>query len=538
MRPEDPWVFRSHTCSNTPLRHDLDCASEEPPTTAQASPTTAREFELKLRVSDAFRLPDLVAGVPYVAGAEAQPVRNLTAEYYDTADFRLFRSGVTLRRREGGNDAGWHLKLPANGGARDEIHLPLSAGAAGRIPDALFDIVTALRREAPLRLVATLQTQRRPLLLNRADGKSFAELVDDAVSILDHGQLQAAFREVEIEALLPEMADQLQAVAAYLIQHGAVVEHRQKVETALGAGAFKQPDVMRLPWPRPQNPAGSALRAHLAKHVYRLLQEDGRMRRDLPDAVHQMRVAARQLRSGLKVFVPMVDRQWARQLHTEIGWIASELGAIRDTEVLLQLLTDHATALPPEQSRLARQAIDEALQPRLASARAEALTGLRTQRYQDLLESLVTAVNDPRLTDQARQPCEKILPPLVEHSWRSLKKRVRQLGPESSAPDWHRARIAAKKTRYAAEIMAPIFGERTKAFARSLACVTDVLGDQHDATIAQQALAAFADAVNLDGPSGDALDLLSANEQDGELQLRKDFWSIWPTVVKAHRLLP
>ena len=36
----------------------------------------------------------------------------LTAAYLDTDDLRLARWRVSLRRREGGTDEGWHLKLP------------------------------------------------------------------------------------------------------------------------------------------------------------------------------------------------------------------------------------------------------------------------------------------------------------------------------------------------------------------------------------------------------------------------------------------
>ena len=50
---------------------------------------------------------------------------DLSATYYDTADLRLLRSRMTLRRRRGGSDAGWHLKLPAGADSRDEVRHPL-----------------------------------------------------------------------------------------------------------------------------------------------------------------------------------------------------------------------------------------------------------------------------------------------------------------------------------------------------------------------------------------------------------------------------
>ena len=75
------------------------------------------EIERKFDVDQTFALPDLT-GVPGVAEVRAPVEHALEAAYYDTADLRLARARVTLRRRTGGVDAGWHVKLPATAGAR------------------------------------------------------------------------------------------------------------------------------------------------------------------------------------------------------------------------------------------------------------------------------------------------------------------------------------------------------------------------------------------------------------------------------------
>ena len=69
-----------------------------------------------------------------IAGAQEPKSYQLDATYYDTAGLDLLRSKMTLRRRTGGPDAGWHLKLPAVQGARTEVGLPLSAGDPGDVP--------------------------------------------------------------------------------------------------------------------------------------------------------------------------------------------------------------------------------------------------------------------------------------------------------------------------------------------------------------------------------------------------------------------
>ena len=87
------------------------------------------EREVKLGAGPAFHLPDLSGVVDGVTVTPPEAVR-LETVYYDTADLRLMRTGVALRRRTGGEDAGWHLKLPA--GAETRYAAAPRAGATAR----------------------------------------------------------------------------------------------------------------------------------------------------------------------------------------------------------------------------------------------------------------------------------------------------------------------------------------------------------------------------------------------------------------------
>ena len=92
-----------------------------------------REIERKYDASPAgtaaLDAVESMIGVPGVAAVSQQDPEILDAVYYDTGDLRLVRAGVTLRRRTGGDDAGWHLKLPVGADTRDEIRIPLAAPA-------------------------------------------------------------------------------------------------------------------------------------------------------------------------------------------------------------------------------------------------------------------------------------------------------------------------------------------------------------------------------------------------------------------------
>ncbi|MFG3023573.1 CYTH domain-containing protein [Streptomyces sp. NPDC048254] len=85
-----------------------------------------------------------------------QGTQELDAVYYDTDDLRLASASATLRRRTGGADAGWHLKLPLSGDSREEVQAPLS----DTVPDTLRDLALSRSRGAELRPVVRIRSTR------------------------------------------------------------------------------------------------------------------------------------------------------------------------------------------------------------------------------------------------------------------------------------------------------------------------------------------------------------------------------------------
>ena len=504
-------------------------------------PSTHREVERKLRVHAMFDLPDFVAaGVAAVVDV-VEPF-TMRAVYHDTAELTLFRWGVTLRRREGGADAGWHMKLPvagADGSARDELRLPLEAGQVGSVPGGLVEIVSPLLRDQPLDAVVTLSTERAPYVLRDESGTALVEVVDDIVSILREGRTVSVFREVEVEAVDPELPEAhaaLEAVVAVLLGLGAEPSSVSKAASALGPRTAEPPDVPAQPVPGPDGLAVDAIRAVLSQHVRHLLMADIGVRRDLPDSVHQMRVAARRLRSALSTFGPLMEPEIDAALREELKWMASELGAIRDTEVMLDRLDRHAAQLDdPADTERARAAIDPLLTARLAAARSSALAALRSDRHQQLVDDLMSAAIDPPVTDAAYGTCREVLLPLVARTWRRLRRTIEALEMDGPSPTWHAARIKAKKARYAADAIAPIFGRAMDRHARRLADVTELLGDHQDAHVAQTILRELATHADVDGQTGMSLGILHEFEADEEILDRYRFMELWPSAVRAAR---
>jgi inorganic triphosphatase YgiF len=165
-------------------------------------PTEHVETELKFEVGLDFVVPDLTGLAGGVTVTEPE-VRLLAARYFDTRDLRLAEAGITLRRRTGGNDAGWHLKLPVGAGTRRELQVPLGE-AAMTVPPELESLVATWVEDHPLQVVAVLETSRKVRNLVSADGQILAEVADDTVtgqipSLSDSPAEPVTWREIEVE---------------------------------------------------------------------------------------------------------------------------------------------------------------------------------------------------------------------------------------------------------------------------------------------------------------------------------------------------
>ncbi len=179
------------------------------------------EIEQKFDVDAGFERPSF-AGLAGVS--EAAPVlHHLSATYFDTADGRLAGSKITLRRRTGGTDEGWHLKLPAGAGARREVHAPLGT-AERQVPEVLAARVAEVTGGQPLGPIATLNTERTVVTLRGDDGRVVAEVADDLVTArrlppgggptAEGRPASAELRWREIEVEVPTADPSLQRAAA------------------------------------------------------------------------------------------------------------------------------------------------------------------------------------------------------------------------------------------------------------------------------------------------------------------------------------
>ncbi|WP_319462103.1 CYTH and CHAD domain-containing protein [Micromonospora sp. RTP1Z1] len=455
---------------------------------------TVVERERKYSADEGFRLPDLTGcgGVTTTSDATAL---DLDAVYLDTADLRLARSGFALRRRTGGHDAGWHLKVGAAGGDRTEYQFP--AGADDVDPPAeLVGLFRAASRGRPVAPAARITTHRIERRLRDERGRVLAEVAEDTVEGRDlvTGERQA-WQEIEVELVDGDDA-LLDAVDARLRAAGARPVPVSKSHRALATR-------LAVPLATPDPGAAPVLDYALAQRDVLIANHPGTIGGD-EDAVHDTRVAVRRLRSTLRTFRGLWDRRESEWLRAELRWLGAQLGPVRDTQVMAARLTDAVHAEPadlvlgPVAARIsARFAAD------LATALDELRAALDSDRYAELLARLDALLEGPTArTVDARWVTRRVRRAVTRADDR-LDRALTDAHPGDAEEDvaLHEARKADKAARYAVEVREPTVGKPAGTLVDRLKDLQDLLGAHQDSVVTRevlrgQALRAYADGEN------------------------------------------
>ena len=488
------------------------------------------EREVKLAAPAAFRMPAFDDLEEHVV-ASRPIVDRFQTIYLDTPDFRLARWGVSLRHRSG---QGWTVKLPPS--VQGELlvrgEYPFPGDDPAEIPAEALDLVRAYTRTAELRPVVRLRTVRRTVHLRDVEERPLAEVTDDEVSVLAGRRIAARFRELEVEINEQTPAGLLGATVERLRGAGAgEPDPTPKYVRAVGPLGTQPPEVATPPLPSGAT-AGHVVRRAIATSVVHLLRNDVVMRLDSdPEGVHQARVATRRLRSDLRTFRSLLDPAWRAELRDELRWLGDALGRTRDSDVMLERMSERARTIPATEGPGVAQIVEVLAQHR-KQAHADLLDALRGERYVALLDRLVGAANDPALLLAADLPAAQVLPGFVRGPWKALRKEIKRDGHEPTDPQLHRIRILTKRVRYAADTVAPLMGKPARRFADAAASLQTVLGEHNDAVVAEAWLRSWA----VDDRSRDATfaaGMLAGIERAAAGRARRDWRSAWRDLSRA-----
>ncbi|MEV7613613.1 CYTH and CHAD domain-containing protein [Streptomyces sp. NPDC089799] len=485
-----------------------------------------RKFEFTKPKAERRGVPDLT-GTAGIAAVHDQGTADLDAVYYDTPDHRLAADGLTLRRRTGGEDAGWHLKLPVAPGVRDEVRAALS----DTLPRSLAALVRSRVRDAPLEPRVRLLSSRRISHLLAADGTLLAELSTDSVTA-EREDTTAAWTEVEVELADDTDPALLDAVEKTFGKAGLKVSDApSKLARAL-AETGTEPPARPRPDPGDDGTAGAYVLAYLREQVDALITYDPAVRRDEPDSVHQMRVAARRLRSAFKTYRKVLDRDVTDPIGEELRRLGRELGVDRDQEVLHEHFLTALTGLPRTLvSGPARRRLRTWNKTRRSGSRRQTLAALDDGRHLALLDTLEGLLADPPLKSGAGKPAAKALPEAVLHDYGRLAARVDHalsLDPgEERDHALHDARKAAKRARYAAEAAEPALGKPARKLAKAMKSVQSLLGEHQDSVVARTALLDLAHQAHGAGEPSFSWGLLHGREEARAERAERDLPELW-----------
>ena len=484
-----------------------------------------RERELKFDVPERWSPPELEALLPKGGRVERETV-HLESTYFDTAERDLVRSRVTLRRRRGDADTGWHLKVPA-GTARLELRRPLGPGEHEDVPAELADLTLGFRAAAPLAAIATLTTERAVQRLLAGEGRALAEVVVDEVhgTAVGEAAVLTRWREVEIE--LGEAGDE--KLLARLSKHVRDSGARPAASASKLARALGRPTAQAQ---RPDGLSG-VVADYLDAQYLALVGNDVELRRGR-NAVHATRTATRRYRSALRVFEPVMDAERAARLDGELKWYAEVLGRLRDRHVLREHLDNAVDELPPELVLgPVRTRIHQLLDADLAEAQTRLEETMAGERYFALLRELRAWHEQPPLApDRPAADARRFLGK-AEHR---LRRRLADAGNDAGETAgngaarrggtgpadeamhdaaMHRARKAAKRLRYTAELAEPELGRPAKRTRRRAKKVQQRLGARQDSVIAAEfLLRAGRVAGTTPGENGFTFGLLYQRERD------------------------
>lgn len=449
---------------------------------AKRKPSRHQEVERKFAVTDGVVSPSF-GGLSSVAKVERSPVQQLDAVYYDTPDQDLAAHRITLRRRTGGPDAGWHLKLPAGADARTEVRTPLdeSGGPDATVPEELRDVVLAIVRDRPLSPVARISTSRTVDTLYAPDGRALAEFCDDVVTASSEGDDQPQeWREWELELVESAGADAdsvlLDRLANRLFDAGAEpAGHGSKLAKVLATPATSTTS-------RSDDPVHRAV----AEQVEQLLVWDRAVRVDTWDSVHQMRVITRKIRSllrGSEESFGITDDSW---LLEELRTLAGILGVARDAEVLAEKYETVLANLPAELIRgPVYERLVEGAKRRYRAGWKRSLVAMRSERYFRLLDGLEALVAAERPVSETGAEPE---PVTVDAAYRQVRKSVKKaeaaaaddtVSPEHADEALHKIRKRAKQLRYTASALGKA------EVADKAKTIQTLLGDHQDSVVSR-----------------------------------------------------
>ncbi|MFI4965194.1 MAG: CHAD domain-containing protein [Caulobacterales bacterium] len=439
-----------------------------------------REIELKFACG-----PDDLAAVMAAAPAGDDETRELISVYFDTPDLALQKAGASLRVREHRGKRVQTLKR-GEGLVREEHEAPIE----GLSPDpALEPLPSLLPEGASLRPAFNVRVSRRQRTVRYRDAEIEMALDQGEVT---GGDRRSPICELELElksgppAALFALARELSAAAPLYLAFDSKAARGQALLSGAPATA-RRSERIELSGKATvaeafQIVARGAL-AQIAANAACLRSEPA------PDAVHQLRVGARRLRSALTSFKAVVAGEALEAVKADLRWLSQACDRARNLDVFAD-----ETLRPAEIGEGAPpglRALHEAVEAARRAAWASAGQAVASDRFRALMIDtaawvetgawLSHAAGEAQIRPFARNALNRRL--------KILDKRCRDArdGDDTAR---HHLRIAAKTLRYACEGFESLYGRKAvERYLHTLKDLQEMLGALNDRAVAEPLVA-------------------------------------------------
>jgi CHAD domain-containing protein len=232
--------------------------------------------------------------------------------------------------------------------------------------------------------------------------------------------------------------------------------------------------------PSSSDPAVKAAAAAIASQLRAMTAEHDKAVTGDVEAIHRLRVATRRLRAGLRMLREVAPDDEAQSAADELGWLCGAIGAVRDLDVLAQLLQERATRLEADFIR-ALAPLSDTIRRQRAIEQERLVAALDSERCRGLVQRLSATAPEPAADSVT---LGAVTARLVRPQLRAMLRAGAGLDEASPPETLHRLRVRVKKLRYALEPLRAVGGKPARRMLRRLERVQERVGMYHDAVAA------------------------------------------------------
>lgn len=468
----------------------------------------------------------------------------LHSRYLDTAELALARQGIALRLRRCGRrweaTAKWESRT--DGDLHERPELTVALRGRPRMPfelkhPELTESLAARLAGRPLQTVLVTDIRRTRIDVYRGDSAPgadpLAEIALDRVYLhgTEPGGPETRYCEVEVERTGGDRDDIVRIATMLRHEFSLYPSVESKFERGITLLHHSSGLAVREPGLVAEDTVLSAARKVVGRLLEQLRVHDpGTRRGEDPEALHDMRVAARRLRAALNMFRGAFPPRLRKTLSEELKWLRECLGAVRDADVQLQRVAEFCTSTPAGM-RPALQSYARYLERLRRDHRKQMIEALGSPRYFELLIRLETfsTGSSPVSDAAALQPVGELAADAVEKAHRGIRKRGRKVEAEPRPEDLHALRTRAKRLRYVLEFCRDLTGREGRRAVKRLVRLQDLLGAFHDAVVAADFVRQYVEGPGRRAGSAALLVMgaLLAQELHRADERRRDFGRTW-----------